>query len=355
MKDDRERFLGAGFDGYLEKPISVRDFPDQVRGHVRGQSGEPVKTDDATILVVDDLPQNIRLLEAVLSPRGFTVVVRDVWRGGARALARQPPDLVLLDIVMPGMDGYEICRRIREEPATSFLPVVMVTASGDAEKVRAIEAGADDFITKPLDRAELLARVRSLVRVKRYHDTVDGPGGRARRAEPAPRGARRRAGRRARPARPAAPLPVAADRPDRGRHGGRVVPAQPPPRDRLGVHRPARLHRVRRERRAGGDDGGARRVPPGARRAGVRVRGHPGALRRRRAAGLLQRPGPLPGRPGPRGARWPWTCATGSPRWRRGGAARATTSASGWASRRATPRSAGSASPAATTTPRSAR
>ncbi len=73
---------------------------------------------------------------------------------------------------MPGMDGYEVCRRIRENADTAFLPVVMVTASEAQQKVRAIEAGADDFITKPFDQAELLARVKSLVRVKNYQDTI---------------------------------------------------------------------------------------------------------------------------------------------------------------------------------------
>ncbi len=74
--------------------------------------------------------------------------------------------------MMPGMDGYEVCRRIRENPETAYLPVVMITASDTQEKVRAIEAGADDFVTKPFDQAELLARVKSLVRVKRYQDTI---------------------------------------------------------------------------------------------------------------------------------------------------------------------------------------
>jgi adenylate cyclase len=129
--------------------------------------------DPITILAVDDLPQNLRLLDAVLSPRGYRVLTAT---SGDEALAMLPTsgaDLVLLDILMPGMDGYEVCRRIRSSPGFEFLPVVMITASGDQEKLRAIEAGADDFVTKPLVQGELLARVASLARVKRYHDTIE--------------------------------------------------------------------------------------------------------------------------------------------------------------------------------------
>lgn len=125
------------------------------------------------ILVVDDLPQNVRLLQAVLEPRGYDVAVAF---SGAEALERLRAggvDLVLLDIVMPEMDGYEVCRAIRADAATAFLPVVMITASGEQEKRRALDAGADDFIAKPFDHAELLARVRSLLRIKRYHDEVE--------------------------------------------------------------------------------------------------------------------------------------------------------------------------------------
>ena len=130
-------------------------------------------TDDAVILVVDDLPQNVKLMDAVLTPRGFTVHTATSGEEALSWLSTQVPDLVLLDILMPGIDGYETCRQIRANEATSFLPVVMVTASGQEQKLRAIEAGADDFVTKPFEQAELLARVRSLVRVKRYHDTIE--------------------------------------------------------------------------------------------------------------------------------------------------------------------------------------
>jgi adenylate cyclase len=130
-------------------------------------------TPDPLILVVDDVPQNVRLLEAVLSPRGFRVATASSGEEALEVLSKEHPDLVLLDILMPGIDGYEVCTRIREDPQTAYLPVIMITASGGQEKIRAIESGADDFVNKPFDQAELLARVRSLVRIKRYHDTVE--------------------------------------------------------------------------------------------------------------------------------------------------------------------------------------
>jgi adenylate cyclase len=130
-------------------------------------------TPDPLILVVDDLPQNVRLLDAVLSPHGFRVATASSGKEALDVLSKERPDLVLLDILMPGIDGYEVCRRIREDPETAFLPVIMITASEGEEKIRAIESGADDFVHKPFDQAELLARVRSLVRVKRYHDTIE--------------------------------------------------------------------------------------------------------------------------------------------------------------------------------------
>jgi class 3 adenylate cyclase len=125
-----------------------------------------------TVLAVDDQDTNLRLLEAVLTPRGYRVVPVGSGAEALEVLATEPIDLVLLDILMPGMDGYEVCRRIRDDEATAYLPVVMLTASGAQQRLDALEAGADDFVTKPFDQSELLARVASLARIKRYHDTV---------------------------------------------------------------------------------------------------------------------------------------------------------------------------------------
>jgi adenylate cyclase len=129
-------------------------------------------TPDTTVLVVDDQPQNLRLLDAVLSPRGYTVLTAAGGEEALDLLHAHPVDLVLLDILMPRMDGYQVCRRIRSDERTAFVPVVMVTASGSQERIESLEAGADDFVQKPFDQAELLARVASLSRIKHYQDTI---------------------------------------------------------------------------------------------------------------------------------------------------------------------------------------
>ncbi len=129
------------------------------------------------ILAVDDNPVNVKLLEAVLAPLGYTLISAGSGEEALAKVAAERPDLVLLDIVMPGIDGYEVCRRLRADAATRFLPIVMVTASPEQEKVRAIDAGADDFIPKPFDKSELIGRVRSLLRIKDYHDTVERQAG----------------------------------------------------------------------------------------------------------------------------------------------------------------------------------
>ena len=124
------------------------------------------------LLVIDDDAHNCKLLQAVLQPHGYAVSSAGSGREGLDLILADPPDLVLLDIVMPDLSGYEVCRKLRGAAATRALPVIMLTASGDQDKVSAIEAGADDFIARSFDQMELLARVRSLLRIKEYHDKI---------------------------------------------------------------------------------------------------------------------------------------------------------------------------------------
>jgi class 3 adenylate cyclase/CheY-like chemotaxis protein len=130
-------------------------------------------TTPAKILVVDDTPKNVKLLADLLTVKGYAVVTASSGREALARVEAEQPDLVLLDVVMPEMSGYEVCRKIRENPATEILPVVMVTALDPSEeRVKGLEAGADDFLTKPINQAELLVRVRSLLRIKELYDTV---------------------------------------------------------------------------------------------------------------------------------------------------------------------------------------
>ena len=127
----------------------------------------------ARILVVDDIEANVRLLEAKLSAEYYEVLTANDGPTALAMAAAEKPDIVLLDVMMPGMDGFEVCRRLKNDPETRHVPVVLVTAlDGRADRIAGLEAGADEFLTKPIDDVMLFARVRSLTRLKLVIDEL---------------------------------------------------------------------------------------------------------------------------------------------------------------------------------------
>src|SRR5207244_6876866 len=127
----------------------------------------------ARVLVVDDVEANVKLLEAKLSSEYFDVLSAYNGRSALEIAERELPDVILLDVMMPRMDGFEVCRQLKANRRTADVPVVMVTALSDvANRLHGLEAGADDFLTKPVNDTALFARVRSLVRLKRMMEEL---------------------------------------------------------------------------------------------------------------------------------------------------------------------------------------
>src|SRR5215472_11609675 len=125
------------------------------------------------ILVVDDIEANVRLLQAKLQAEYYDVLVASSGPEALAMAAEESPDLVLLDVMMPGMDGFEVCRRLKNDPETRHIPVVLVTAlDGRGDRITGLEAGADEFLTKPIDDILLFARVKSLTRLKMVIDEL---------------------------------------------------------------------------------------------------------------------------------------------------------------------------------------
>ena len=126
------------------------------------------------ILIVDDNLTNVKVLQTRLAAEGYEVITAADGEEGLAAARQQAPDLILLDVMMPKLDGFEVCRRLRADAAFPFTPIIMVTAMSDSKDVIAgLEAGGDEYLTKPIDHAALGARVRSMLRIKRLHDTAE--------------------------------------------------------------------------------------------------------------------------------------------------------------------------------------
>lgn len=126
------------------------------------------------ILAVDDNPVNIELLEAYLLKDGYEIIKATNGVEAVEKIKEHPPDLILLDVMMPEMNGYEVCKKLKDDPGYRFIPIIMLTALHDVkDKIKSIEAGADDFISKPFNHLELTTRIKSLLRIKKLYDDLE--------------------------------------------------------------------------------------------------------------------------------------------------------------------------------------
>lgn len=180
MKEDRQRFFGVGFDGYIPKPIDTRAFLDTIQAFL---SYDPLGSAEAQeekkevhrwkILLVDDDPKSLRFYEAILGDKNYDLFKAVSGREALDITATRLPDLILLDIILPDIDGLEVTRRIRKETATKNIPIILVTSLDDSEtKASGIESGAEELLSKPVRPVELAARVNSMIRLKQYRDQL---------------------------------------------------------------------------------------------------------------------------------------------------------------------------------------
>jgi two-component system cell cycle response regulator len=182
MVGDEGKAKEAGCDGYLAKPIDTRTFLQSIAQYVNGNNvngqqetinTENLKVHKHKILIVDDEPLNVKLLSAALRSKEFEVVLAFDGLEALQKVAEESPDLILLDIMMPGLNGLEVTRRLKDDPNYQHIAIVLVTALDDAEnKVKGLEAGADEFLSKPVDSVELQARVRSLLDLRNYREQL---------------------------------------------------------------------------------------------------------------------------------------------------------------------------------------
>jgi two-component system cell cycle response regulator len=176
MEEDKAKALAAGCDDYITKPIGIKSFPKTIHRYLPKPAGSKRPTETTRghrILIVDDDALNIKLLAAQLTTKGYRIATAADGRTALDRVATDPPDLILLDIMMPGIDGYEVTKRLKANAETRDIPIILVTAlTGDDEKERGLEVGADEFINKPVNYPELEARVTSLLRLKEYQDQL---------------------------------------------------------------------------------------------------------------------------------------------------------------------------------------
>jgi len=181
MRGDDQRAKDAGCDGYITKPINTRTFLDDLFTYIKPKfnqnrldATEQVVTYKPRILIVDDEPVNVKLMGAILSTEQFDIISAFNGKTALELVNTQKVDLVLLDIMMPEIDGYEVTKEIKRNIQTKDIPVILVTAlHGKEDKMRGLQAGADEFLTKPVNKVEIIARVKSMLRLRQYQEQIN--------------------------------------------------------------------------------------------------------------------------------------------------------------------------------------
>ena len=180
MKEDRQRFFSVGFDGYIPKPIDTRAFLETIKSFLSQvpPAREQVIGDDRKVhrwkvLLVDDDPKSLRFYEAILGEKNYDLIKAATGKEALELTTSHLPDLILLDIILPDIDGMEVTRRIRQDETAKNIPIILITSLDDTEtKEIGLESGAEEFLTKPVRPVELTARVNSMIRLKQYRDQI---------------------------------------------------------------------------------------------------------------------------------------------------------------------------------------
>lgn len=180
MRGDEQKARDAGCDGYITKPINTRTFLNELLTYLHPQSAQVDPNREQTvsckpqILIVDDEPINVKLMSAILSSEQFAVVSAQDGMTALEIISKEKIDLILLDVMMPGIDGYQVTQELKNNPQTKNIPVILVTALHSKEdKIRGLQAGADEFLTKPVNKFEIIARVKSMLKLRRYQEQMD--------------------------------------------------------------------------------------------------------------------------------------------------------------------------------------